>query len=468
MNPPSDWLGQFFTIGSAACEGVLQARAAKREARQAARNETAVPPRWRVDPQADDAPHVAPPQASPAEPPRPSPPPTVVPLILPPVVAPWERPARARASARAASSSAPAAISDAAPSNTTPKAFTVRESPVPSSPAPHAVEPIPAAAVPTAPSRPPESSSATARPAPSPTATSTLEEQAPTRQLDLDFTPKPSSIPAPTEPTAQATSLNNDAAALTAETAGRFAAMLGHVIGDIVGDTVESVLEHQESRFIQLLEHQDARFQQLLAHQARSHADDLARVVEMSAENLRVVLREVFDARSPAPVEAPVQGLIAASTALTEAVEGLQETLRRGCGEIRASLNQHHNELMTIVRAEIRPLAQAALARLNLDPVPPLGRSQQATATTGEAIGRTPVPDSSGAGSPAPGTSAAPSPRPSPPDRAHEHLTPVQRRRVHLAIADEDVTDTEDDETRPTLRYRPPDDTHPQAPEASP
>ncbi len=298
-----------------------------------------------------------------------------------------------------------------------------------------------------------------------------MEEQTPTRQLNLDFTPKPSSIPAPTEPTAPATSLNNDAAALTAETAGRFAAMLGHVVGDIVGDTVESVLDHQESCFIQMLEHQDARFQQLLAHQARSHADDLARVVEMSAENLRVILREVLDARSPAPA-APAEGLIAASTALTEAVEGLQETLRRGCGEIRASLNQHHNELMTIVRAEIRPLAQAALARLNLDPAPPLGTSQQAAAATGEAIERAPAsdtaPGSPGAASQASGTSAAPSPRPSPPDRAHEHLTPVQRRRVHLAIADEDASDTEDDETRPPLRYRPPDDTHPQAPEASP
>ncbi len=108
----------------------------------------------------------------------------------------------------------------------------------------------------------------------------------------------------------------------------------------------ESLFERQEARHRESLERQDALLHEILERQARTRADELRTILQETAAQHPAV---------PHPTDDPTA---------TAALEELQETLRLGFGEVRGSLDRHHHELMNAVRADLRPLAQAALARL--------------------------------------------------------------------------------------------------------
>lgn len=297
-------------------------------------------------------------------------------------------------------------------------------------------------------------------------------------QLELDFTAKPAPPRAPAEPSTASTPPKPDEAEHT-DSAGRLATLLGQVVGDIVSDTLEIVLDRQEQRFVQMLEHQDARFAEMLDRQAKSHAADMTWIAEMNAENLRTILREVIGERSPAPVTPPVEAPQAMAATIVEVVEDLQETLRLGFGEIRAGLTRHHNELMAVVRSEIRPLAQAALARLIRDAQEPANAPQKVVEGSPPVVGlsvHSPTSDVVPVPNPAnrPGLPDAPEHAPitsSPLTASSPPLTLTQWQHVHAALGDGEGDEDDlapDDDARPPLRYHPPDDALAHAAEASP
>lgn len=240
--------------------------------------------------------------------------------------------------------------------------------------------------------------------------------------------------------------------------------LVGEIIGEIVGDTLEAALDCQQKQFLAILEQQDARLAALLERQATIHSQEMASLAEANAENIRAILREVLSARPPTPMQLSTEEPSPGPAASFEVVADLQETLRLGFGEIRGGLNQHHNEVMMVVRNELRPLAQAALAWL-------VG---QARAPTSAPVAQ--APGGEATTSPPPGVEEPPAatsekPRP-PPSQRELQLTAAQRQHVHLAIADDgerdDPHDAEDGGDSPPLRYRPPDDRSSATSEARP
>lgn len=289
--------------------------------------------------------------------------------------------------------------------------------------------------------------------------------------MELDFTARPTSTSAasippvvPEEPILPAPQAPEIAALVE-----RGVTLIGEVLGEIVSDTLENILERQEMQLVALLEYQDARLAGLLETQARAHAAELAALAEANAENLRTILREVLGERPSPPAPRPVEDSPPLPAMTPEVVTDLQETLRLGFGEIRGGLNQHHNEFMMVVRSELRPLAQAALAWLVTQTSGPV--AAPAVQTTGAAnpqvMCKDPHPDSSTSNPPRP---AAP-PRAPPPQRDLA-ITAAQRQHIHLAIAetdDQDPLDGDSDGHESTpLRYRAPDDRGSHMPEASP
>ena len=145
--------------------------------------------------------------------------------------------------------------------------------------------------------------------------------------------------------------------------------LLGDVIGDVVGDALAENSRRVDERHAQdqenlartveaAMERQEVRFRAALEQQAQAFAAALDRHVEVQAESLKTILREVLHDRSATSVDEHP----ASTTA--EALQELQEALRLGFGEVRTALDRHHRELMEVVRAELRPLAKAALTHL--------------------------------------------------------------------------------------------------------
>jgi hypothetical protein len=138
---------------------------------------------------------------------------------------------------------------------------------------------------------------------------------------------------------------------------GAVVRLLTEVIGETVRQSIDAAVERLEQaharerdtlveRFEAALERQDARLHEVLEHQARQHA-----------EELHVILHDAL-AQRPAPETSP-------TTHTAGALDELQETLRMGFGELRGALDRHHHTLMSVVRAELLPLAQAARNHLN-------------------------------------------------------------------------------------------------------
>jgi hypothetical protein len=250
-------------------------------------------------------------------------------------------------------------------------------------------------------------------------------------QLELDFSPRPTTPP----PEAPPTSAGAQPQQLDMLLAS-FVRVLDDVVGQAAGQAVtdalarleqshtrelaalaerfEAALERQEARSRELLERQDERLRELLERQDERLREVLACQARAHAEELRAALREVTSERS-------------------EHCEEIQETLRLGFGEVRSALDRNNHEL-TKLRAERAP--------------PPIAAS------------RPPEPAAPERAAPA-DTDPAPTPQPraaparSPPVR--EDRAASQRR--FDALADDETTDhaIEDPPHRP-LRYRPPDD----------
>jgi|JI6StandDraft_1071083.scaffolds.fasta_scaffold00344_20 hypothetical protein len=211
---------------------------------------------------------------------------------------------------------------------------------------------------------------------------------------------------------------------------GAVVRLLTEVIGETVRQSIDAAVERLEQaharerdtlveRFEAALERQDARLHEVLEHQARQHA-----------EELHVILHDAL-AQRPAPETSP-------TTHTAGALDELQETLRMGFGELRGALDRHHHTLMSVVRAELLPLAQAARNHLNRPEPPESGAPDQ------------------------PRTPAAPPPRASPP-RAPPARDEHASSRLNAAIHDGDPDDTDDiedleDPHRRQLHYRPSDD----------
>lgn len=214
---------------------------------------------------------------------------------------------------------------------------------------------------------------------------------------------------------------------------GAVVRLLAEVVGETVRQSIDTAVERLEQaharernaladRFEAALRSQDGRLQQVLEHQARQHTEDL-----------RVILRDALAQRPTADASPP--------TDTANALEEFQETLRMGFGEVRSALDRHHHALMTLMRAEIPPLAQAARNHLNR-PEPP----------------KPPAADE-------PRTPTIPPSRASPP-RAPPARDGHTSSRLQAAINDgdpenlDDIDDLEDPHRR-QLQYRPPDDDDP-------
>ena len=255
---------------------------------------------------------------------------------------------------------------------------------------------------------------------------------APTPQLDLDFSPRPPPKPSPPEP--DPPQPTTPSAAEVDVMLGAVVRLLTEVVGETVRHSVDAAVERVEQaharerdalveRFEAALERQETRLREVLDHQARQHAEDL-----------RVILRDVL-AQRPAPEASP-------PTVPTEVLEEFQETLRQGFGEVRGALERHHHSLMNVVRAELQPLAQAALTHLKRPEAPKPSTPEESSA-------------------PATPPSRA-SPSRAPPIR-DEHTS----SRLRAAIGDEDdddiddiedLEDHEDPHRRPLHRRRSDDD----------
>lgn len=180
---------------------------------------------------------------------------------------------------------------------------------------------------------------------------------------------------------------------------------------DDLAQRFEAALDRQDARLRELLEHQDARLKTTLAAQAQQHT-----------EAMRALLDETL-AQRPAVAMAPNQA------ATTEALAEFQETLRMGLGGVRSALERHHHEILNIIRVELRPLAQAALAHLSPAISEPLATSPEP---------RPPAPD---------GPNAAPRPpaRASPARARPAQDERTSSQRLHAAIQDYDDADEIED-----------------------
>ena len=184
-------------------------------------------------------------------------------------------------------------------------------------------------------------------------------------------TPASSTIhPEPAPASGQSTQGQEDLTQLS-EMVGNLVNLLGDVIGDVVGDALAENSRRVEQRHAQeqenlaraieaAMDRQEVRFRAALEQQAQAFAAVLDRHVEVQAESLKTILREVLHDRPTTSVDDEP----APTTA--EALQELQETLRLGFGEVRTALDRHHRELMEVVRVELRPLAKAALTHLTI------------------------------------------------------------------------------------------------------
>ena len=179
--------------------------------------------------------------------------------------------------------------------------------------------------------------------------------------------------------------------AQTTEMIGSLVNLLGEVVGTAVGDGLAEAVDrleqshaldrdHLAQNLAAVLDQQATRFQQALERQAENFAAAMARQAELQTENLRTILREVLK-------EAPVPADAATVSKTVEVLADLQETLRLGFGEVRTALDRHHRELMDVVRAEVRPLAKAAVARL----APPRTAVPPATPSPSDSPGQSTV-----------------------------------------------------------------------------
>lgn len=268
-----------------------------------------------------------------------------------------------------------------------------------------------------------------------PTITRPAATPAPTITADPPTTElKPAPVVAPTPPPPTQPPVSGQPANEQAEVAAALASVV-RILDDIVEQAVgkgiadafarlershaedlsalaerfEAALERQDKRHHQLLERQDARLEELLTIHAKARAEDL-----------RAALLEVHQTHE--------------NTTIPAAIEELQETMRLGFGELRASLNQGNHEL-TRLRTECAALT-SALSRLvrPADPLPAEPRY----------------------GSPPPPSPPHPTPARSPPIR-EDRATAT--RRLDALHDDDDANDDDphDQPSRP-LRYRPPDD----------
>lgn len=289
---------------------------------------------------------------------------------------------------------------------------------------------------PVVPSTAPVPATSPTSPVPAPAPTSPTIEP----QMELDFSPRPPPPPPP-QPESQPSPPTTPGASEVDAMLGAVIRLFTTVIGETVRQSIDTAVERLEQaharerdalteRFEAALRSQDARLHEVLEHQARQHTEDL-----------RVILRDALAHRPTTEASPP--------TDTTDALEEFQETLRMGFGEVRGALDRHHHALMTLIRAELPPLAQAARNHLNR-PEPP----------------RPPAADE-------PRTPATPPSRASPP-RASPARDEHAASRLHAAIQDTTPEDLEhiDDLEEPHrrhLQYRPPDDDNtPHFPEASP
>jgi len=258
-----------------------------------------------------------------------------------------------------------------------------------------------------------------------PQAASPATSSEPTPQLALDFSPRP-------EPSAPEQTIPPSVPPIAGDLhtlIGPIVRLLGEVVGEAVRQSVDAAVgqmqqvharerEDLAQRFEAALDRQDARLKSTLEQQARQHT-----------EELRTLAAEVS---RPAAA--------ASSGETTAILEELQETLRLGFGEVRGALDRHHHEFMSILRAELRPLAQAATTHL-----------RASTSETAASSANPPAPDEP---TPTPPARASPvRPRPAPDARASS-------QRLNAAIQDDDnddaIEDPEDHHRRPP-RCRGPD-----------
>jgi hypothetical protein len=210
---------------------------------------------------------------------------------------------------------------------------------------------------------------------------------------------------------------------------GPIVRLLGEVVGEAVRQCVDAAIGQMQQvharerdelaqRFEAALDRQDARLKSTLEQQARQHTEELRTLV----------------------AEASRSAAAASPGASTAVLEELQETLRLGFGEVRGALDRHHHEFMSLLRAGLRPLAQAATTHLRVS-----------TSETAASSAHPPVPDEP---TPAPPARASP-PRPRPTQDAR-----ASSQRLNAAIQDDDndeaIEDPEDHHRR-TLRCRGPD-----------
>jgi hypothetical protein len=342
--PSTHWSHHVRDVTAVLCDGLLAARARRREQRRAAQEETAVPANWRVRPPSDPAsPEIvdasrpswasAPPNPPTRAEPSATPRFTIEPLILPDPVPPWGLPKPPSPD----HSRPPAVTTDA---RTMPPAATSAAPPVATTPS---GAPAPAASA-------------------SPAATAQDISPADTRQLELNFDPRRESQ-APPRPSAEELAQVGQIIGTVVNTLGE---VVGEVVGDALADAVQRMAhlraqdnENITRNFEAALERQDVRFREALEWQAASFTAVLERHAELQQQNFQTLLQEVFGQTAAAATTTE-----SAEPKIAQAIEELQETLRIGFGDVRTSLDRHHRELMDIVRTEVRPVAKAALVHL--------------------------------------------------------------------------------------------------------
>ena len=346
------WSEHARNVASVLCNGILAARAHRREQQRAAKAETEVPPHWRVRPPADPAPASTPAAPPPDEPKRPVqaeqrerlP---IEPLTLPPPVAPWDMP---KPHSKSCSHCAGVSRSAARPSSSPTSSATFSPTPPASSPA------RPSKDAPSGPMPDPPSQASSAG------APSSLEGQ-----LGLNLDAKPAN--------------EQDLAGIT-EVIDSAVSALGEVVGDSVSDAIKAPLHRMEERRAEdqerlvlrleaALERQTAKLCEALERQAEHIAAAIARQAEIQAERLGTTIGAVLtEHASTASTEA-------SESRRTAVLDGLQEVLRTGFADVRVALDSNHAELMDTVRTELRPSARAA----RFEPPPLPTRSMVASAS---------------------------------------------------------------------------------------
>lgn len=320
------WSVHAVNAASLLCNGILAARVRRREQRRATEAESAVPPHWRVRPPAEP-PRPEAPAPAPAQPNGPGPSQgaaaperlPIEPLTLPPPVAPWDMPRSSSGVRRA-------------------RAEEARR--------------------PSAPPSSPTSAASSSEAGPSPAGSPPSEDP----QLELNF--------------AGAARCRQDELTHVTDAIGVGVTLIGEVVGDAVAGALAEGMrsleqrhaeerEHLVQRLEAALERQAARFAEALERQAEAVAAAMARHAAAQADSLRAMVREV------AAVDPGIAPDVAAAAMSTEILAELQETVRSDLSAVRAAFDRHHDELIEVVRSELRPAARAATPRFMPPPRPP-------------------------------------------------------------------------------------------------